>query len=711
MYLLVRQRSAALRGGRLALLLLSLIATLTIAIAGSASASSNGVFAWGENEDGQLGDGSFAATGRPVMLSGLGAVTGLDAGSAHSLAVLSDGTAVSWGANADGQLGNGKEGGDSSTPAPVNGLSGVTAVSAGGGYSMALLGNGTVMAWGANGSGQLGNGTTTNRDVPVPVSGLSGVTAISAGDEHGLALLSNGTVMAWGSNFEGQLGNGTTKNSDLPMPVPGLTDVMAISAGGAHSMALLSNGTVKAWGWNIDGQLGNGSTVNSDVPLAVSELSGVAAISAGLSDSVALLNTGTVMTWGNNDWGELGRGSEANHNPRPVEGLGGVTAIAAGGDHDLVSLGNGAVMAWGQAPLGDGTPYMSVRPVTVLGLSAVSGLSAGAEYSSAYGPPTPTIANVTPHSGSPAGGSTVTITGTNFTGATAVKFGANNASSFAVDSPTSITAVSPAGSGTVDVTVRTPEGLSAPIVADRFRYVAGAPEFGRCIKVAKGTGKYKTANCTSLLTGGSYEWTTEILHKSFTTKIKAAAHPSLQFTWAYAPSGPTQDLACQSEHGTGEYSGVREVANVIMTFTGCKRSDRATCSSEGAASGEIVTNPLEGVLGIESITVKAGKEIRKVGLDLYPAGGTGLLFGLGCVGTFVGARGSVIGNIHADATKSEAAVAYKAKQGVKQLPEQFEGEPKQILEGTVITGEARQMGLKLSMTQSSEEAVEVNAFF
>src|SRR2546428_345598 len=160
---------------------------------------------------------------------------------------------TAWGGNFYGQLGNGSSTGPdtcmfgepcSTTPVAVSGLmSGVSTVSAGGGHSLTLLKNGTVMAWGDNFYGQLGDGTTVNSDVPVAVSGLSGVTAVSAGRLHGLALLSDGTVRAWGDNVYGQLGDGSTSSSDVPVPVSGVGGVAAVSAGGAHSLALLGEGT------------------------------------------------------------------------------------------------------------------------------------------------------------------------------------------------------------------------------------------------------------------------------------------------------------------------------------------------------------------------------------------------------------------------------------------------------------------------------------
>src|SRR5208282_3682692 len=149
-------------------------------------------------------------------------------------------------------------------------LSNVVAISAGVYDAMALLSDGTVVAWGYGDYGELGNGEGTESDVPVAVKGvggsgtLSNVVAISAGGYDGLALLSDGSVDAWGYGDYGELGNGEYKQSDAPVQVKGvggsgtLSGVSAISAGGYFNLALLSGGSVDAWGYGEDGELGNG---------------------------------------------------------------------------------------------------------------------------------------------------------------------------------------------------------------------------------------------------------------------------------------------------------------------------------------------------------------------------------------------------------------------------------------------------------------------
>ncbi len=141
----------------------------------------------------------------------------------------------------------------------------------GGYHTCALVSDGTMKSWGYNSYGQLGDGSTTQRNTPVSVSGISTAVAITAGVFHTLALLSDGTVKAWGRNNYGQLGDGTTTSNGTPVSVSEISDAVAIAAGFEHTCALLSDGTVKAWGLNNYGQLGDGTTTDSSTPVSVSD--------------------------------------------------------------------------------------------------------------------------------------------------------------------------------------------------------------------------------------------------------------------------------------------------------------------------------------------------------------------------------------------------------------------------------------------------------
>jgi RHS repeat-associated protein len=333
------------------------------------------VYAWGQNIDGQLGNGTTTNADTPQKIDSLSSAVAVAAGSAHSLALKSDGTVWAWGSNQYGQLGNGSTT-NSSTPVQVDDLSDVTAISAGAGgsHSLALKSDGTVWAWGYNAYGQLGNGTKTSSDTPVQVSGLSGVVAIAAGADHSLALKSDGTVWAWGFNNDGQLGNtSVSSTSSTPVQVSGLSDVIAIASGGNTSLALKSDGTVWAWGQNNYGQVGNGTTTMQATPVQVSGLTGVTAIAEGGHHSIALKSNGTVWTWGYNYYGQLGNGTKTNATtPVQMSDTSNATAIAAGGYHSLIAGDTGGTTATGwnnYGQLGNGTTTSSTTPVATSSLT------------------------------------------------------------------------------------------------------------------------------------------------------------------------------------------------------------------------------------------------------------------------------------------------------------------------------------------------------
>ncbi len=289
--------------------------------------TSGGIKCWGENSDGQLGNGnkndSFAPVDGPSL-----SVTSIVAGGYHTCALTTSGGVKCWGYNSEGELGDGTYV-DSTVPVDVTGLSsGASAVTGGGLHTCALTTSGGVKCWGNNGFGELGNGSTTvGGSIPVDVTGLSsGVTVVSAGEHYTCALTTSGGVKCWGKNGNGQLGNGTDSGpqicgsrsqapcSTTPVDVTGLSSgVSAIEAGVYHTCALTTSGGVKCWGYNGNGQLGNGTTTSSNTPVDVTGLSsGVTAVSAGGNHTCALLTSGGVKCWGSNYYGQLGNGTSTN---------------------------------------------------------------------------------------------------------------------------------------------------------------------------------------------------------------------------------------------------------------------------------------------------------------------------------------------------------------------------------------------------------------
>ncbi|MGW6918242.1 RCC1 domain-containing protein [Kitasatospora sp. NPDC054939] len=378
-------------------------------------------FAWGDNHFGQLGDGTTAGFSTvPGRVCATAPCTGplqdvvsVATSGGHSLALRTDGTVVAWGDNFHGQLGDGTTV-QRNTPVRVcdvgqsapctSFLGNVVALSTGGLHNLALKADGTVVAWGFNVFGELGNGTPTSPDVTIPVTvcapfncalPLDGIVAVAAGGAHSTALKSDGTVLTWGANYVGQLGDGTTTDRNTPVfaCAPGetapcsdrLDGITSLAAGGQHSLALHTDGTVVAWGDNFRGQLGDGTTTLSTTPALVcdigtcaTQLSGITAIAAGSEYSMALHSGGFVRSWGSNLRGELGDGTNTDRSlpvrvcapgftaPCPSH-LSGITAIAAGG-HSQALRTDGTLRAWGSnssGRLGDGTTTDRNTPVGV----------------------------------------------------------------------------------------------------------------------------------------------------------------------------------------------------------------------------------------------------------------------------------------------------------------------------------------------------------
>ena len=342
-------------------------------------------------------------------------ILSLSAGEAHSLSVCSDGTVVAWGSNVNGQLGSGTT---TSATVPVAVTTGgvlngkkFVAVAAGSQHSLALCNDGTLAAWGDGSFGQIGDGGVLDRTAPVLVStagALNGkrVIAISAGANHSAALCSDGTVVCWGGNTNGELGNGSNAQSNVPVAVTtsgvlvGRTAV-AVACGQNHTLALLADGAVAAWGLNARGQLGNSSTTGSNVPVLVNTaglLNGkkVVQLAAGGHSCLARCSDGVLAAWGLNDSGQLGVNSattsftmpQAVHMSGVLSGKT-VTRLFAGAKHAGALCSDGTLATWGEGTggeLGNNGVLDSLQPVlantAILGgtdvfVQASSGASAG----------------------------------------------------------------------------------------------------------------------------------------------------------------------------------------------------------------------------------------------------------------------------------------------------------------------------------------------
>ncbi|HQY46300.1 MAG TPA: FG-GAP-like repeat-containing protein, partial [Usitatibacteraceae bacterium] len=340
---------------------------------------------WGSNAYGELGDGTTTYRTTPVAVSGLSSgVVAVSVGAGHSCALTQAGGVKCWGNNSFGQLGDGSTT-DRSTPVDVSGLTGgVAAISGEGLFSCALTAAGGVKCWGYNGTGQLGDGTTTTRLAPVAVSGLaSGVAMIGTGPYHACAISTDGTLRCWGQNNYGQLGDGTTTHRTAPVVAAGLAGgVVAVDGGDFHTCAITAAGGLKCWGYNIPGQLGDGTMTTRMAPVDVSGLtSGVATVGTGGSHTCATTTTGAALCWGANNFGQLGDGTTTNRLvPTAVTGMqAGVASIVGSNGEEPYSCAltrTGGAYCWGRnlsGQLGDGTTTNRPVPTGVSG--AVGGVA------------------------------------------------------------------------------------------------------------------------------------------------------------------------------------------------------------------------------------------------------------------------------------------------------------------------------------------------
>lgn len=301
-------------------------------------ANYGGVYAWGQNDYGQLGDGTTTQRNSPVDVTG--AFTGVGNG-AYSMCggfqftavVRVDGTVVTVGRNEFGQLGRGSI---SLTTDPglqvgaVPGLTNIKHVSCGGDFVIATRGDGAVFAWGRNDKGQLGDGTTTNRGSPVQITALSNVSVAVAGFEHGVAVHRDGTVWTWGGNTEGQLGNGEVWTSPAyaityrttPARVLGISDATGAAHGAGMFHVLVGRGDgVWGWGRNRSGELGLGFRDAITTPTRI-PIDNTVASAGGRQFSLFLTEDGTLWGTGNNSLGSFGDGTiQDSYVPRPVFGF------------------------------------------------------------------------------------------------------------------------------------------------------------------------------------------------------------------------------------------------------------------------------------------------------------------------------------------------------------------------------------------------------
>jgi alpha-tubulin suppressor-like RCC1 family protein len=288
-------------------------------------------------------------------------------------ALRSDGTVWCWGLGSSGQMGSGSAA-SSTVPVQVKSADGkgtfkdAVAVAAGHTHACALKSDGTVWVWGLNDRGQLGNGSKVEKSaLPVQVRTpdgkgfLNDVTAIAAGVGHCLAVREDGTVLAWGENVVGQVGDGTTTDRFLPVKVEGVKDVASVGAGWHFSFAVCKDGSLWGWGYNVFGQLGDGTVYDRHRPVQTkgpdgkAPLTGAARAVGGSLHALIIMKDGTLLGLGGNSFGQLGIGKRGEREPLPVQVKGPgdegrlekVVDADAGSVHSAAVTADGTVYCWG----------------------------------------------------------------------------------------------------------------------------------------------------------------------------------------------------------------------------------------------------------------------------------------------------------------------------------------------------------------------------
>lgn len=268
-------------------------------------------YCWGENAYGQLGDGSSEARPTPTRVIGAPAFRTVFGGMAnHTCALTAGNIAYCWGGNNWGQLGDGSTT-NRQTPVQVAGGLSFTSLAVSNSHTCGLVSSGDAYCWGWNIVGALGDGTQVTSLTPVRVAG-GPFASIVAGEQHTCALTDTGLAYCWGRNVDGAVGSGAQDLHLSPVSVDGSLTFRFLSAGFNQTCGITNTGAAYCWGWNIDGQLGDGSTTNRRIPTAVSGSLRFLSLSSAESHTCGVSDDGAIWCWGSNTYRQLGDGTTTN---------------------------------------------------------------------------------------------------------------------------------------------------------------------------------------------------------------------------------------------------------------------------------------------------------------------------------------------------------------------------------------------------------------
>jgi len=330
------------------------------------------LWAWGNNEYGQLGDGTTINRNTPVRIGTETDWAYVSAGTRHTVAIRADGSLWAWGRKMYHTFIAGERlevivQNYGNTPIRIGSDTNWSYVSAGIWHTMALKTDGTLWAWGSNARNQLGDGTTVNRITPTQIGTAMNWASVSAGHSGTKAIRTDGTLWGWGIV---DLGNGTLTRQNIPAKIGTDVDWAYVSAF-AHTIAIRTDGTLWAWGDNDFGQVGNSATTRPQIPVQIGAETNWSPVSIFGQHTVAVRTDGTLWAWGFNHNGQLGDGTSFFRRDTPVQ-IGTAKnweSVSVGGRHTVAVRMDGTLWTWGDneyGQLGNGTTTNRNTPVQIM---------------------------------------------------------------------------------------------------------------------------------------------------------------------------------------------------------------------------------------------------------------------------------------------------------------------------------------------------------